>query len=251
MTMLPYNGIEQGPNFDRARSQIATPFQYLDLALDAAVSNAIFNVSGDFLYVDASSTGAATLELNNQYADPAAPFYIQSGFAINAIFKQIKLSWNSQPGQKIRLMYSTGERVIPATTGLQQVSVLGTVTTTGKYQDAGNPAATFYNDNTPLPSATARQVFAPGQNVNGAIIYEASMGASASGAIIPALIAATAPPTTLGTGIIILNGFGQGYSARRDKPVSIPSAYGLYWFSGRAAEDTSNGVHHYVAYSLL
>lgn len=104
---------EQGPSFDRARSQIATPFQYIDIALDAAASNQIVNVAGDFLYVDAGSTGAVTLELNNQYNDPSAPFYVQPGFGLAALFKQLKLSWVSQPGKFVRLMYSTGDRVVP------------------------------------------------------------------------------------------------------------------------------------------
>lgn len=111
--MRDFKDYEHGPNFDRARSQIATPFQYVDIDLDAAASNQIYNVSGDFLYVDAASTGSVTLELNNQYNDPSAPFFAQPGFGLAALFKQLKLSWTAQPGKFIRLMYSTGDRVVP------------------------------------------------------------------------------------------------------------------------------------------
>jgi len=112
---------ENGPDFSRASSQLASPFEYYDVALDTATSNSILNVSGDFLYVDASSTGIATMEINNQYNDPAAPFLIQSGFAFAGLFKQLKLSWGAQPGKKIRLMYSTGSRIVP--TNVMQIAL--------------------------------------------------------------------------------------------------------------------------------
>jgi hypothetical protein len=119
----PFNGLEQGPDFDRARSMISTPFQYVDIALDVASSDQIFNVSGDFLYCDAATTGVAELELNNQYNDSAAPFTLQQGFALECLFKQIKLSWTAQPGKKIRLLYSTGARIVPTNIG----AIVGTV----------------------------------------------------------------------------------------------------------------------------
>lgn len=108
-----FNTWENGPDFDRARTQIATPFQYVDIKLDVATVNQIVNISGDFLYVDASSTGSVTLELNNQYNDASAPFYASAGFGLNALFKQVKLSWVAQAGKKVRIMYSTGDKVVP------------------------------------------------------------------------------------------------------------------------------------------
>lgn len=108
-----FNNWENGPDFDRARTQIATPFQYIDIALDVLTVNKIFNISGDFLYLDASSTGVVTLELNNQYNDASAPFLASPGFGLNALFKQVKFSWVAQPGKKVRVMYSTGDRVVP------------------------------------------------------------------------------------------------------------------------------------------
>lgn len=108
-----FNTWENGPDFDRARTQIATPFQYIDIALDVLSVNQLYNISGDFLYVDASSTGSVTLELNNQYNDASAPFYASPGFGLNALFKQVKLSWVAQAGKKVRIMYSTGDKVVP------------------------------------------------------------------------------------------------------------------------------------------
>lgn len=124
----PFNGYDVGPDFDRARSQIATPFQYIDIALDVAATNQIFDVSGDFLYCDPdpmgslaagglSKAGVAVIELNNQQNAPVAPFFVQPGFAMSALYKQIKLSWPAQPGKALRLMFSTGEQIVPTNTG--------------------------------------------------------------------------------------------------------------------------------------
>jgi hypothetical protein len=112
---------EKGPDFNRASSQLASPFEYYDVALDSAGSNVVLNISGDFLYVDASSTGVVTMEINNQYNDPAAPFLIQAGFGFQGVFKQLKLSWGAQAGKKVRLMYSTGARIVP--TNVMQIAL--------------------------------------------------------------------------------------------------------------------------------
>jgi hypothetical protein len=133
---------EKGPNFDRARSMIATPFEYVDIDMSAAGSNQIFNVSGDFLFVDGSSTGVATLEVNNQYNDPAAPFQVQAGFGLQCLFKQIKLSWAAQDGKKLRILYSTGARVVP--TNVMQVSINSA------------PRSTFVNAQKTVTNASAQ-----------------------------------------------------------------------------------------------
>jgi hypothetical protein len=109
-----FNGYEAGPDFDRARSMIATPFQYTDVDLSTAGVNVVLPIAGDFIYLDPAYNGVVTIELNNQYNDAAAPFQANAGWALQAVFKQVKLSWAAQAGKKVRLMYSTGERVVPA-----------------------------------------------------------------------------------------------------------------------------------------
>lgn len=112
-----------GPNFEGARTQAVTPFFKLDLALDAAGVNQIFDIAGDFLYIDPSSTGVITLEVNNQYSDSEAPFIAQPGFALEAVFKRLKLNWTAQTGKTVRIIYSTGARIRPTNTG----QITGTV----------------------------------------------------------------------------------------------------------------------------
>lgn len=244
---FPFNGYEQGPDFDRARSQIATPFQYVDIALDVAASNQVYNVSGDFLYVDASSSGVATLELNNQYNDPSAPFYIQAGFGLNALFKQVKLSWAAQAGKRIRLMYSTGDRVVPT----NSTTINGTVTTVNN----GFSYGASYKSSTLMAGSTPDLVFNAASNPNGAVIWRGSFisrqGNTASGA---AFIAkATAPGTVIDGDVILatdsigVDGVNYNYNGRLETPIRVPAGKGVYYITGFA----ENGSYRNLLYTLL
>lgn len=251
-----FNDYEQGPDFERARTQIATPFQYVDIALDVATANAVYDVSGDFLYVDASSTGVLTLELNNQYNDPAAPFYCQPGFAIQCLFKQIKLSWASQPGKKVRLMYSTGASVVPAfaavvNIGSGAVSVVGDVS----IKSAGYAYSGAYKSATALAANTPDVVFLPAANVNGAVVYDAGFYFNiASGVSVGAcFIAKSSAPGSIIDGDVICAIDGPGsvtsFASRGGlrNAVKIPAGKGLYYIAGTA--ETS--AHRFCNYTLL
>ncbi len=187
---------ELGPDFDRAREQISTPFQFVDFALDNATSNLLVNISGDFIYVDASSTGIATMELNTQYADTQAPFQIQAGFAIEAVFKQIRLSWSGQAGKTIRILYSTGERVIPAS---QLAMINGIVQPVNINDVVSASCQVLLASYTATGSGfVATQLLAPAANVNGAIVRSAELnvvGATNAGNGI--LVAAQNAPTAI------------------------------------------------------
>lgn len=224
-----FHGYEIGPDFDRARSLIATPFQYKDIDLTIAGVNEIVNISGDFLYIDPSSTGVATLELNNQYNDPAAPFYIQSGFAINAIFKQIKLSWVAQAGKKIRLMYSTGERVVPAFSA--QLSISGNVSMV----DAGEDYNGTFKSTSSLVGLTAEQVFSAATNTNGAIVFSAYGCAYNGGNQILALIAKAGAPATLIDGDVLASSIWASTASIANlqllQPMKVAAGKGLYFIS--------------------
>ena len=128
MTRKPitFNDYENGPDFDRARIGIATPFQYIDIDLTNAASNQMIEIAGDFLYFDTADgyDGVITLELNNEHNTKNAPFTGRHGFALNDLFKRIRCSWDAQAGKKVRILYSTGERVIPALTGTLQLGLV-------------------------------------------------------------------------------------------------------------------------------
>ena len=241
-------------DFERARSQIATPFAYYDLLLDVANVNTILNLSGDFLYIDPASTGTITLELNNQYSDPAAPFLAQPGFAIQAIFKQIKVNSQAQAGKFVRIMYSTGERLIPAFSAT--MSITGTVSIGNKpYTQEYFPLSTNYADQTAMTAATPRQVLDPLVNtgaggciVNSVFCHSVS---GSSGAL--ALIAGVAAPASIVDGkVIALSNTPDPTRAiiQVERSIQIPQNYGLWLYS---TMNENGGVPnvHVVNYQLL
>lgn len=233
---MNFRTYEKGPDFERARTQIATPFQYIDIPLDTADSNKIFNISGDFLYVDPASTGVATIELNNQYQDKAAPFYIQSGFALQAVFKQVKLTWAAQAGKFLRLLYSTGDRVVPAFSAA--LSITGLVNT----QPYGiTYASSFASDN--LHSANSPStVFLPAANTGGAVVWAAefSSGNGSSAWQQASFVAKSSAPTTVKDGVVVAgvsgyaaNGTNIVATGQLVNPIRLPAGLGLYFISSQ------------------
>lgn len=229
----PFNGLEQGPDFDRARSMIATPFQYVDIALDVAGVNQIFNVSGDFLYVDASSTGVVTLELNNQYNDPSAPFQVSAGFGLQALFKQLKLTWTAQAGKRIRLMYSTGDKVVPT----NSTTISGGVVVS----QSGYVYASSYKSITALAANTPETVFTPAANVNGATLWRASFVSVNAAFPSAAFLAKNAAPATILDGDVIVAVDGIAATAavqlaygKLEAAIHIPAGKGLYYIASTA-----------------
>lgn len=246
--MRNFRGIEQGPDFNRARQLIATPFQYKDIRLDVAGVNEMLLVSGDFLYVDASSTGVVTIELNNQYNEPSAPFQAGAGFGLNAVFYQLKLNWQAQAGKFVRLMYSTGDRVVPT----NSTSISGTVAV----QNTGEEYQTSFKSKTGLAALTAETVFTPTANTNGAIIWNASAVSCQTQALMVALIAKNGAPADVIDGdVIATSSFAYYYSTMQaanlqfDGNMKIAAGKGLYFISNLAQ---SGGYQlRHVNYTLL
>jgi len=260
-----FHDYETGTDFDRARSQIATPFLSITLALDTAQTTPlVLPISGDFLYFDANaSQGNVTLEVNNQYADQEAPFYCQPGFALHAEFKQVKLTWTAQVGKVCRILYSTGQQVIPAFAA--QISLAGT----SNVQAPSAPGTSLgfavspfgitygasYKSNTALAANTADTVFIAASNVNGAIIWDASFYTATSGAwsIGVGFVAKNAAPSTIIDGDVILgptsgpSGAGYPISGKLNQPVRIAPGKGLYFINSSA--ETS--AYRSVLYTLL
>jgi len=228
-----FNGYEHGSDFQRARTQIATPFQYLDIDLTNANVNVPVEIAGDFLYFDTANgyDGIITFELNNDHAAPMAPFTGRPGFALNALFKKLKCSWAAQPGKKVRIMYSTGERVIPALTGT--LNVTGTVAT---LEDPMTYGAS-YKSNTNMAANTPDTIFTPASNINGAVVHRASlMSFNGSAQAFFSLIAKNTAPVSLIDGDIL--GSTDSYansgttnfgSLKIEKPILVPAGKGLYY----------------------
>lgn len=221
---------ERGPDFDRARSQIATPFQYLDIALDTAASNQIYNVSGDFLYLDAAFDGTVTIELNNEYSDPAAPFLVTKGWAFAGVFKQLKISWSAQSGKKVRLMYSTGQRVVPT----NSMAISGAVNIN---DIIGSGCQHLYDTSTPALNYVVRQLVNPTSNTNGMTIrgLDLNNAAGAGGYIESYVMASATAPTdvTSRAGTISLisltnNSTTKAQTSRGVMNRKLPAGWGVW-----------------------
>ena len=197
-----YDGFEVGPNFERARTQISTPFAYLDVALDVAGVDQYYDICGDFLYFDALYDGVVSIELNNQQTASKAPFKASQGFALSAIFTRIKLNWAAQTGKKVRIMYSTGDRVVPSNSAVTSIS--GTVDVNEK----GASWGTSYKSTTALSINTPDNIFAAASNTAGGTLWSAANLANLAGTVLSPqsyLMKATAPASAIDGDVLVQN----------------------------------------------
>ena len=225
-------------DFERGRTQIATPFDYYDLDLSTAKENLILPIAGDFLYIDMASTGVATIELNNQQEARKAPFQVRKGFAMQAVFKQLKITNTAQPGLFLRIMSSVGERVIPA---LGDMNISGSVTVV----EDGMTYGASYKSITPMAANTPDVIIAPGANVNGVVIQAASIYSFTSGVFTkPTLIAKAGAPASVIDGDVILSTMvvNNGANCHLVRPVFVPAGKGVYYIPGAAEADSSRSV---------
>ena len=245
---LHYKNYDASADFDRARFQLSTPFQYIDIALDVAASNQQIEIAGDFLYVDTVFDGVVTIELNIQQDAPMAPFQIKAGFAMEALFKKLKVSWAAQVGKKIRILYSTGQKIIPALSG--NLAITGTVAT---LEDAMAYGAS-YKSSTLMAANTPDVVFLPAANINGAIIHSADFFTGTAATLGAGYLAKIAAPINILDGDLIVSidtvttPAGQNMTTGwLKKPIKIAAGKGFYYLS-TALE--VNGLRS-VLYTLL
>lgn len=234
-----FNGYEPpgGPTFDRSRTQLSSGFFQRDFDL-AAAGDVFLDLAGDFLYVDTdpvNSNGFATLQMNVQQDAGAAKFYIGPGFAIEQTFYRLRLTWSAQAGKKLRLLFSTGDRVVPANTGA--ISIVGTVPINDAY--AGSAVAV-------QETGTANgvsNIFPAGSNPNGMYVnygaFAYRMTPSTTFCLFHVLAKATSPSGSndgvliMAPDFIALTGTDYQLGGRRDQRIYIPAGVGLWaWREG-------------------
>lgn len=240
-------------NFDRARIELATPFHYIDIKLDTAGVNFIVPIAGNFLYIDAATTGSATIELNNQYSDNEAPFTINPGFALKATFTKLRMNWAAQPGKIIRIMYSTDDSVVPSNTGISLSTINNGLTNPAAFYESGYSYGAGYKGNSLLGVNTPDTIVAPAANLNGIILWNAEAYAAATGASVQMsfLAKAAAPANNVDGDVLALVGFysgSSGNSCKLSRPVRIAAGKGLYYIEGGAAATISA---RHAEYTLL
>jgi hypothetical protein len=198
-----------GAQFDRARNLIATAFQQIDVNLNAAspAGGLILPIAGDFLYVDADPTfsnGVATLQLNVQQDAGVAKFYIQPGFALNTTFKQLRLDWSAQPGLFLRLLYATGDRVVPAFAAQSFATINNSINNSANVRDQGYIYGVSYKSTTSMAANTPDPIWSAAANINGAAIWDAELETSGAAQGVAVILAKATAPTGILDGDVFL-----------------------------------------------
>lgn len=164
------------------------------------------------------------------------------------------------PAEFVNQVFSGAVTVLGGSVNVSggSVAISGDVSLSAATVGALRTAPSFtanYTDATAMGAGTTQQVFAPGVNINGALILSASW--TAVNAALPceqcALIGSSAAPGAF-VGRVLMHcrvdynvGGGTGYGATLDRPMILPAGNGL-WFYCQSAE--SRGARS-VLYTLL
>lgn len=179
----------------------------------------------------------------------------------NTDFSTIQIS--SATAQTIRIGYGSGEAGTRRAAGA--VSIVGTVPVSGPLTDAQLRASPVvvrdvelptnaWNNTAVVAANTAIQIFAPGANVNGAILWSAASYDANAAATMQVLIAKASAPASITDGEVIAqcqinsNGTTNYLNIQIDRPRRIAPGLGLYFLSSAAG---SVGYLKHARYSLL
>lgn len=241
---------DQTNEFDRARTNLATPFLYRVLDLSVARTNEIHNISGDFLFCDLATNGTAIIELNNQMDAPDAPITFSAGMGLSAPFKQLKISNSAQAGAKMILLYSTGNTIIPSSAMGNVNSIIQPVNVNDVISSICQHVSVSANPNGAV--SIIAQLVAPATNANGLMLRRAYVEATCgtSGSMSAGLIATPNTPADLNSGanryvLLYATSTQQGTQARAADVMNrkLPAGWGiwLYGVNNTATQAYSNG----------
>lgn len=228
----------------------------------AAGSSLVINIAGNSFYVDADTVnvGVATLHFQDtNLGNSSAPFVAAPGFVANVAFTQILIENAAQVGKRLRVFYGVD---IDFRAGVNASVISGTVSVTNTrsapvfIEGAGMNYGASYKSGSVMAANTPDTVFAPGANVNGAIIHRASFAAyNGSQPSLSCYIAkASAPATNLDGDVILSTDQVTGIGAatmnqgKLEQPIRIAAGKGLYYISGAGEV---NYAHRSVLYTLL
>lgn len=237
-----YNDYEQPDRneFWRARSQIVTMWRQITILLDTAGTNDARQITGDFIFCDSSSTGIATVEFNNQTNVEGGGFQVGPGWFHKGPFTLAKFSWTAQPGKVIKLLYATGLEAYPGTAGF-------TINGTTQVTEMGSTYGASFASSTSLAGATNEVILAPASNVNGLIVWSASMSTAqnvaASASLIGLIAKASAPASSTDGDVLLtlveyaITAAGVGSSnVIMPRPYRVAAGKGLYFRNSATAE---------------
>lgn len=218
----------------------------------------ILNISGNSFFVDADTVKVGTAIVHFQDTNlgaSSAPFYVAPGFVAKVGFTQILIENNAQAGKRLRIFYGVD---IDFSAGVNASTISGVVTVgnaksaPANIVDAGFDYGASYKSITAMAANTPDTVFAPGANVNGAIVWAGSSIMGMASASPASFVAKNSAPASVIDGDVIsepmlyanVNNFG----CRIARPVKIPAGKGLYYIPSVA--EASPTIRQ-VLYTLL
>lgn len=235
---------------------------YIDVDLTAARSigsnsHLILNIAGNSFYSDADTTNGGNAVVHFQdtnLGNSSAPFFVSPGFIANVGFTQLLIENTAQAGKRVRIFYGVD---IDFQAGVNSsIAISGSVSVIS----LPNPHSTYgasYKSLTPTAALTPDTVFAPGANVNGAIVTTANfLSHNAGGPTLASFVAKSSAPASSIDGDVILSSdsftllSGNYISTGSLKtPIFIPAGKGLYFITA-VAESASYSIRS-VLYTLL
>lgn len=230
---------------------------YVDVALDTARSAAagtglVLPISGNSFYCDANPTdGNAFVHFQDTNFDRGpVPLYVSPGVIFNIPYTKVLIENSAQPGKKIRITYGVDIDFQPGSVAQLAVSNVGGYTAVRPEAPTGS-----YNNSAIVAANTATQIFAPGANVNGAIILAAYANDQYLSNAPIAFLAKASAPANINDGDPVLmttnNSAISGqvfYGGALASPQYVPAGLGLYWIS---LQTTSNQGFRACRYKLL
>ena len=245
-------------NFERIRDGRESMPLWLDIDLSVARSisagTALFvNIAGNSFYVDADTTnvGNATVHFQDtNLGNSSAPFFVTPGFIANVGYTQILIENASQAGKRLRIFYGVDIAFQAGVNASVTTSITGLVNI-GQYF---NTYSANYKSITAMAANTPDTIFAPGANVNGAIVWEISVSAYCGGNPASSVLAKNGAPASIIDGVVL--GVGKlGYygaaagvcNIELQQPIKIPAGLGLYYINDTAEAKSTRTV----LYTLL
>ncbi len=247
------------------------------ILLDVALVQQEFKLLGDFVYVDYNSTGVAECSLNSPSED-AFPLLSLAGVQ-NIPYEGLYITAAAQAGLFLNLWYGYASQFISPTSA---IATIGSITNPVKIeatngndifavtpfqallssmnyqmtQDGGFSYGVSFKSTTVLAANVSEQVFAPGSNTLGAVIWTGQARGSngVAAAVTLALQAHTAAPNGFALGDVlamardqaIFTGFGSQFM-ELNRSTRISSGKGVYHTAG-TLEGTGN---RFVNYTLF
>lgn len=231
-------------DFETVRDGRRSTLNYYDVLLDNvfSISNGnplILPISGNSFYVDqdTSISGSAYVHFQDtNLGNASAPVFVNAGFIAKIPFTQLLIeNKTAQAGKKIRIFYGVD---VDFTAGINATLILSSlppVTLAAPAVISYGASAVSYGAASAL---TPVQLVAPATNVNGVIVWAASIGDfESAGNNIASIVAKSSTPANPSDGdvLVLTNNIApstqNGVGGSLMTPIKVPAGKGIYYIT--------------------